>query len=183
MTDKPRHPTPTEQAAIDYGAHAKRGRLGAPDKQQPAQRHALRFRLEQCAASLEEDNWAGAGALMREAANALDEQAAKIAVVAEDRANYQYKIAKLRGQNAALREALGKIAAGDGIYGAQAHEYKQIARAAQAKRQAQVWWTVADKLDDAQLKSAGDRATQISTLATFARLVAEAYEESDNARG
>lgn len=29
-----------------------------------------------------------------------------------------------------LREALERIAAGDGVYGAQAHEYKQIARAA-----------------------------------------------------
>lgn len=29
-----------------------------------------------------------------------------------------------------MREALERIAAGDGVYGAQAHEYKQIARAA-----------------------------------------------------
>lgn len=31
---------------------------------------------------------------------------------------------------AALVEALRKIASGDGVYGAQAHEYKEIARAA-----------------------------------------------------
>jgi hypothetical protein len=34
---------------------------------------------------------------------------------------------------AAMRKALEQIAAGDGVYGAQAYEYKEIARAALAK--------------------------------------------------
>lgn len=38
--------------------------------------------------------------------------------------------AALRAENARLREALEKIAAGDGVYGQQAGEYKEIARAA-----------------------------------------------------
>ena len=43
------------------------------------------------------------------------------------------ELTRLRAQNAALVEALEKIANGDGVYGAQAHEYKQIARAALAQ--------------------------------------------------
>jgi len=35
-----------------------------------------------------------------------------------------------------MREALRKIAAGEGVYGAQAHEYKELARAALSKAEA-----------------------------------------------
>jgi hypothetical protein len=40
------------------------------------------------------------------------------------------KIARLAAERDRLAEALRKIATGDGVYGMQAHEYKQIARAA-----------------------------------------------------
>lgn len=40
------------------------------------------------------------------------------------------QVAALRAENARLREALEKIAAGDGVYGQQAGEYKETARAA-----------------------------------------------------
>lgn len=43
------------------------------------------------------------------------------------------EIVKLSSLNAELLAALEKIAAGEGYYGAQAAEYKQIARAAIAK--------------------------------------------------
>jgi len=39
----------------------------------------------------------------------------------------------LKAENAKLREALGKIANGEGIYGQQAGEYKAIARSALAE--------------------------------------------------
>ena len=39
-------------------------------------------------------------------------------------------ISALQREADGMREALERIAAGDGVYGAQAHEYKQIARAA-----------------------------------------------------
>ena len=40
------------------------------------------------------------------------------------------KLAALRAENERLRDALFKIAAGNGAYGQQASEYKEIARAA-----------------------------------------------------
>lgn len=45
----------------------------------------------------------------------------------------QSEIATLRAQRNELLAALREIAAGDGIYGLQAREYKHIARAAVAK--------------------------------------------------
>ena len=49
---------------------------------------------------------------------------------AELLAHYEAKIQRLAKVNEDLLEALKKIDAGEGVYGAQAHEYKQIARAA-----------------------------------------------------
>lgn len=62
-----------------------------------------------------------------EDALALCQMAADFAVLL---AEGKRAISALQREADGLREALERIAAGDGVYGAQAHEYKQIARAA-----------------------------------------------------
>ena len=55
-------------------------------------------------------------------------------MAALNRDNVDQQLLRARAENARLRAALQKISAGEGYYGEQAREYKDIARAALAQK-------------------------------------------------
>ncbi len=125
MTDKPRHPTPTEQAAMDArlgkpdasGAQEEMmdcyqfGTVPAHDKQQPAQRHELSERnkkyADQLSAHMDEGGKYGVNnvrdliGMVFEMADALDAQAAEIVGLSR-RADNQDRWARKYRAEAAL---------------------------------------------------------------------------------
>jgi hypothetical protein len=80
------------------------------------------------------EEWEGAGYLSQAICLAADliEARDRVEVIEAENAAVRAEIKEIFAMNVRMRNALAKIANGDGVYGAQALEYKTIARAALA---------------------------------------------------